>query len=257
MSIRKTISVVIPTLNCAKNLSQALNSVKWADEKIVVDMGSVDGTIDVAKKFGAKIFLRKPENNNFDNNRLYGMKIAKGDWILKLDSDEILSDALQTEIKNFLQSNNQNLSGINFLNNIFFFGKELKHGPVKNNSHEMRMFRQGTWKYFPTRYHQQIIVGGETGNFKNYYNHYNYSSVSQFIEKTNKYTDFDSKILSSMARLSIVKVSLAPLKTFSKLYFWQKGFLDGKLGFIVCFLFAFYNLIEKVKIWELLNNKSL
>lgn len=254
MSIRKTISVVIPTLNCEKNLSQALNSVKWADEKIVIDMGSVDGTIDVAKKFSAKIFFRKPENNNFDNNRLYGMKIAKGDWILKLDSDEILSDALQIEIKNFLQSNSQNLNGINFLNHIFFFGKELKHGPIKSSSHEMRMFKQGAWKYSPIKYHQQITVNGKTENFKNYYNHYNYSSISQFIEKTNKYTDFDSKILSPKTNLSIVKILLAPLKTFFKLYFWQKGFLDGELGFIVCFLFALYNLIEKIKIWELLNN---
>lgn len=254
MSIRKTISVVIPTLNCEKSLQQALNSVKWADEKIVVDMGSIDRTVRIAKKFGAKLFFRKPENNNFDNNRLYGMKIAKGNWILKLDSDEILSDTLQAEIKNFLQSASQNLNGINFLNRVFFFGKEMKHGPIKNNSHEMRMFKQGTWKYSPTRYHQQITVNGETGNFKNYYNHYNYSSVSQFIEKTNKYTDFDSKVLSSESKLSIVKILLAPLKTFLKLYFWQKGFLDGKLGFTVCFLFALYNLIEKIKIWGLLNN---
>ncbi|MBI3559342.1 glycosyltransferase family 2 protein, partial [Candidatus Gottesmanbacteria bacterium] len=204
MSIRKTISVVIPTLNCEKNLSQALNSVKWADEKIVVDMGSIDGTVGVAKKFGAKVFFRKPENNNFDNNRLYGMKIAKGDWILKLDSDEILSDMLQKEIKNFLHSDNNNLNGINFLNHIFFFGKEIKHGPIKNNSHEMRMFRQGAWKYFPTKYHQQITINGKIGNFKNYYNHYNYSSISQFIEKTNRYTDFDSKVLSFNFKLSII-----------------------------------------------------
>lgn len=244
-----SLSVVIPTFNCAAGLRKALESVKWAEEIIVVDMGSTDKTLEIAKKYGAKIFKKIPRDGNFDQNRLFGMKEATGDWILKLDSDEILSRNLQKEIQEFLEKDNGKFSGINLRNNIFMLGQQIRHGFVKKDSLELRLVRKGKWQYNPFRFHQQITVIGQIGFLKNPYNHYNFSTISEFILKMNRYTTIDAKYFRN--KIFIFGVILAPIKTFFKLFFWQGGFLDGEVGFIVCCLYALYNLVEKIKVWEI------
>ncbi|MCL4397577.1 glycosyltransferase family 2 protein [Patescibacteria group bacterium] len=245
------LSVVIPTLNCGSKLEDCLSSIRWADEIIVVDMGSTDNTIRIAKKFHAIVYERVPRDGNFDKNRKFGMQKASGDWILKLDSDEVLSRRLQSEIKKLLFADTSNYAGFNLKNKIFMFGHQISHGFVKADSHELRLVRAGKWHYDPFKYHQQIFVRGEVGFLSSAYNHYNYTSIGEFIEKTNKYTDLDAKFYPY--KVSITDVLLSPLKTFFKLFFLQEGFLDGYFGIIVCFLFAIYNLVEKIKVWELQN----
>lgn len=246
-----TITAVIPTYNCFSQLSRCLQSIEWADEIITVDMNSSDRTRDLAKSFGAKIFIKIPRDNNFDLNRKFGMKIAKRDWVLKLDSDETLSFALQEEIYKFLQTKDDpQFNGYNFYNRLFWFGKQIRHGIAKPESHELRLVRNGKWHYDPYRYHQLVTVEGKVGFFKNYYDHYNYESVSEFFEKTNKYTNLDAKIIASTRHVNLLRITLFPLGSFFKLFFFQKGFLDGEIGLISCFLFSMYNLIEKIKIWE-------
>lgn len=242
------ISVVIPTYNSAKNLRKCIKSVQWADEIILVDMQSTDKTTEIGKKFRTKIFERLPKNGNFDLNRKFGMEQAKGEWILKLDSDEVLSEKLQMEIQKLLKKRSVRESGFNLYNRIFMFGQQVKHGPVKLNSHELRLFRKSKWNYNPYRYHQQITVSGPTGFLNGYYDHYNFDTIRSFLVKTNKYTSLDAKHY--LKEINGKTAILAPIKSFFKLFFFQLGFLDGKLGIATCLLYSIYNLIEKVKIWE-------
>lgn len=245
-----TLSVIIPTLNCAKELKRCLESVKWSDEIVIVDMGSIDNTLDVAKKYNARIYSRIPENGNFDKNRKFGMEKASSDWILKLDSDEKLSPELQTEIKGFLKNDSGQFDGLNLYNNIFMFRKQIKHGFVKSGSHELRLVRKDKWHYNPYRFHQLITVNGFVGFLKNTYDHYNFDSTSEFIQKMNKYTSLDAKYDAKRIWSIAAAAAIAPIKTFFKLFCWQMGFLDGRIGFVTCYLFAIYNLVTKVKVWE-------
>lgn len=248
-----TISVVIPILNEEKNLDRCLGSVVWVDDILVVDMGSTDKSVEVCKKYGAKIIKRVPKNGNFDDNRLFGMQNTTSDWILKLDADEELTKELQEEIKILLNDDPvKDIDGYFLRNKIFMFGKEIKHGFVKPCSNEFRLFRKDKWKYNPTRFHQQITVTGKTGFLKNYYYHYNNKSISQFISKTNRYTDLDSKyFFNHNTRFSLFGVYLSFFKIFLKLFVIQKGFLDGTLGLITCSLYSFYYWLEKLKVYEL------
>lgn len=246
---KRTLSVVIPAYNCACELKKCLRSIQWADEIIVVDMRSTDGTRELARKYGAKVYVRIPKEGNFDQNRRFGMEKAWGDWILKLDSDEELSLEMQEELKAFLsQPDDKEYGGYNLYNRIFMFGYRVKHGPVKPGSHELRLVRNGRWHYEPYRFHQLITVDGKVGFLNNYYSHYNFKTVSQFINKMNKYTSLDARYYPK--RISLLMVILAPIKTFLKLFFRQMGFLDSRVGFVVCMLFATYSLVEKTKIWE-------
>jgi len=241
------LSVIIPTYNCSKTLRGALESVRWAKEIVVVDMGSVDGTLDIAKQFKAKIITNVPNDGNFDKNRKLGMEVATSEWLLKLDSDEYLSPELQKEIKKILLQENK-CNGYKIRNKLFMFGFEIKHGFVKPNSSEMRLVRNGCWKYNPYKYHQNIEVEGKTSILKNFYYHYNYSNVKQFINKTNLYTSEDCKHY--LRKISLFDVIQAPFRSFLKLFLLQQGFLDGKVGFEVSYLFGIYNLIEKIKRYE-------
>lgn len=254
VSTRKSISVIMPTFNSGSTIERALQSVKWVDEIIVVDMGSTDKTIKLAKKFGAKVFIRTPDDGNFDKNRKYGMQLATSAWILKLDSDEEITPKLAKEIKLFLTNDSGRLNGINLYNRVFAFGHEVKHGFVKTGSHELRMVRNGSWRYNPYKFHQQISVIGRTAFLSGKYIHHNFSDVSEFISKTNKYTTLDAKIMAANSEVSIIDILSAPQRSFIKLFFFQKGFLDGLLGFKLSFLFSIYNLIEKIKIYEFKKN---
>lgn len=243
------LSVIIPTLNCADGLGKTLESIKWVNEIIVVDMESTDGTLGVAKKYKAKIYHRVPKDGNFDLNRKFGMEKTNGDWILKLDSDEELSPQLQKEIQDFLVSDNGTINGFNVPNKIFMLGKQIKHGFVKNHSHELRLVRNGKWHYDPYKFHQQITVDGKVNFLKEYYLHHNFASVSEFFNKMNKYTSFDALETRKQNLLPIL-IPFFSLGTFIKLYIAKLGLLDGIAGLTVCYLFAIYNLTLKIKIWE-------
>lgn len=256
MSTSKKISVVIPTYNCGLQLRNCLKSIKWADEIIVVDMGSTDDTLLVAKKYGSIIYKRFPKGGNFDLNRKFGMEKAKSDWILKLDSDETIDYDLQNEIRNFLKyGDDGSVDGLYLYNKFYIFGRQIKHGFIRNGSNELRLVRNNCWLYNPYRYHQQIKVEGKKAYLKGYYCHYNYRSVSEFIFKTNKYTEFDASRLSTLVKADTLNIVLSFPKSFLKFYFIQLGFLDGVLGLASCFLFSLYYLIEKIKVREyMLNN---
>lgn len=250
----KKLSAVIPTYNCATVISRCLKSISWADEIIIVDMGSTDSTLEICKRFNAKIYSRVPKDGNFDTNRKFGMKKVTYDWILKFDSDEELSSRLQVEIKEFLKTTDDSkYDGYNLVNKIFMFGREIRHGFIKPGSHELKLVREGKWKYNPYRFHQQIFVEGPVGYFKSPYYHYNYRTINEFMDKTNRYTNLDSQYKIEEKKISFFDIALSPFKTFVKLYIIQVGFIDGKIGLIVCILFSVYNLIEKVKVWEVQN----
>ncbi len=251
MPAAKTISVIVPTYNCSDKIKNCLESIKWATEIIIVDMGSTDNTLSICRKYQAKIYRNIPPDGNFDRNRKLGMKIARSDWLLKLDSDEVLSLNLQNEIQEFLNGDDDGkINGFNFYNRVFMFGKQIKHGFVKPHSHELRMVRKGKWHYNPYRFHQQITVDGKVASFINSYDHFNYKNISEFFKKTNVYTELDSEIAAKNTQISVKQIIASPLKSFLKLYLLQLGFLDKFTGFIVCFLYAIYNLIEKIKVFE-------
>lgn len=251
MSTTKTLSVVIPTFNCGLLLECCLKSVKWADEIIVVDMGSIDDTVNIAKKYGATIYKRYPKRGNFDFNRKFGMKKATSDWILKLDSDEVLEKPLQEEIQKFLLADNGAFDGINLYNKFFIFGKEIKHGFVYPEAHELRIVRKGKWKYEPYRLHQQITVEGKIGFVKGFYDHFNYRTTSEFISKMNKYTDLDAPYLTSGVKIDTFNIVFSFPKSFFKFFVLNCGFLDGVVGIASCTLFALYYLVERIKVLEL------
>ncbi len=254
MSIGGNLSVVIPTYNCSNLLDRCLKSVKWADEIIVVDMGSTDNTLAIAKKYKSKIFIRYPINGNFDENRKYGMQKCSSQWILKIDSDEYLTSELSESILQAIKKNESDYNGYLLFNKIIMFGKVISTGVIKNKSNELRLVKNGFWKYFPYKYHQQIYVSGKVKSLKGFYYHENYRTVNEFIQKTNKYTELDSKINANQKKVNLFKILVAPYLKFFSYFILQGGYKQNIIGFETCFLFSLYNFIDKIKTFEKQSN---
>ncbi len=245
-----SVSVVISAYNEEDKLAACLASVRWASEIIVVDNSSVDKTAAVAKKFGAKVFVR-PNNPMLNVNKNFGFTQATGDWILNLDADEEIPQALASEIKKVTQKPDSDIVGYWIARKNIIFGKWIEHGLWWPDRH-LRLFRKDKGRFQEKHVHEYIEVHGPTDTLTEPFVHHNYETVGQFIRKMDKlYTE------NEVANLQATNYQLAwydairfPVSDFVKIYFAQSGYKDGLHGLVLALLQAFYSFVVFAKLWE-------
>lgn len=254
------ISVVINTLNEEKNISFALRSIKaWANEIVLVDMYSDDGTVEVARSFGAKIYYHE-RVDAFDIARKLAIEKAENDWIFLLDADEVVPKRLSLNLLSIIQENDADIVYIPRIN--YIFGDIIKNacwGP--NEDKQLRLFRKGKVNIKPTP-HNFIIPASDAKIKRLSYNnddiaivHFNYIDIFQFIQKLNKYTSVEAKesYLEKNNYGKIFKI-VKPLKTFLRHYIKFKGYKDGWRGLYLSVFMAFYRIVVFAKIEEFSHN---
>lgn len=231
------LSVIIPTLNEEKDLPECLESVKHlSDELLVVDSGSTDNTLKIAKKFGAKVithpFVSFSDQRNFCDSQ------ATGDWILSLEADVKVSPELATEIKEAIKKDDVDAYSIGRVNIIW--GKPIMHtdwGP-KDDTH-IWLYRKGAGRW-QSLVHEEFVTSGNVGHLKNYLFHKNYETISEFLDKIDKYSEF-----------AVRQKNYYPgwwfLRDFFKRYFYKMGFLDGYRGIFLSYLQSVYFITLSVK----------
>lgn len=245
---RKSVSVVISAWNEEKNLRRCLTSVSWADEIIVVDSSSTDGTARIAREFTPHVFKR-PNNMMLNVNKNFGFTKATSDWILSLDADEEVPGTLKKEILRMLEQ--QDIVGFWIPRKNISFGKWIKHGlwwPDK----QLRLFRRGAGAFPCQHVHEYLEVEGKTESLVEPYIHYNYDSISQFIRKMDTiYTESElSKLIATNYRLAWYDAFRFPISDFVKIYFAQEGYKDGLHGLVLGILQAIYSFVVFAKLWE-------
>lgn len=245
------ISVTIITLNEEKNIKAALESVKdLANEIVVVDCGSKDKTVEIAKRFGAKVFSRKFDN--FANQKNWATLKTSNEWILSLDADEIISKELAGEIKIAIQDNNY--SGYLISRRNFILGAEIKHSRWSPDKH-IWLWKKNKGKWVGD-VHEEVEVFGKVGLLKGSKIHYSHESVSEFMEANNQYSNLEAQILFKRGtRFSFWNMIKPALFEFFVRFFYKGGFLDGWRGFVLSYLMAIYQLMVWIKLWELEKNK--
>ena len=247
------LSVVVITLNEEDSIQQCLESVKdLADEIIVVDSGSTDHTIEIAKKFGAKVYHRGFDNYAAQKN--YAAEKATSDWILSLDADEAVSPELAGEIKQLISSSvsQLNSSPVGFLipRRNFLLGAEIKHTRWAPDKH-IWLWRRRVGKWVG-KIHEEVVVEGVVGELKHAKIHYSYKTVSEFLEMVNRYTEREAISMHERGvKFSFVNLILEPTKSFVGRFAYKAGFLDGWRGFVLSFLRAYYKFILWAKLWNL------
>ena len=270
-----TLSVVIITNNEEANLARTLESVKalvsdGKGEIIVVDSGSTDRTVEIAKSFGAKVFVEEWKGYAAQKNS--AIDKATGDWILSLDADEEVEPDLAKLIA-FAISEKQphpkqellsamgvtiprnEASGFWIQRRNLFLGRWLRHGGFWPDP-KLRLFRRGSGKFENRAVHEDIAFEGKAGRLKGALCalvHHSYPTLSDYIDHMNRYSSLGAEMVVARGkvRFSAINVVFRPLATFIYNYFFRLGFLDGREGLLLHLYHAVYVSWKYAKAWEL------
>jgi glycosyltransferase involved in cell wall biosynthesis len=258
---RSTLSVTIITLNEADNLERTLASVRFADEIVVVDSGSTDRTVEIAKSFGAKVFSEAWKGFALQKNSAIDKCV--GTWVLSLDADEELTAELQVEIRSMLEADEQivpQVDGYRLRLRHVFLGRWMRYGGYYPDM-KLRLFRRVTSSgiaHFTERpVHESVQVAGRVETMKQDFLHHGYPNLELYLEHMNRYSTLGAQMAAAKGKVSrswpafCWNVALVPLLTFLRNYFFRLGFLDGREGLLLHLYHSAYISWKYAKAWQI------
>jgi len=250
MHIQNKISAVIITGNEENNIKDCLNTVKWADEIIVVDSESTDNTVEIAKEFTDKVVILKWEG--YASQKTYAISLAKNEWILSLDADERVPETLANEI---LETDLSLHNGYFIKRDNFFLGKLIR-GCGWGNDLQLRLFRKSEAKLSDRIVHEKFIVNGSVSKLKNSFSHYSYTNLKDAFVKINNYSTLEANEKLDKKSVNIFTLLLSPPIYFLHHLIIRKGFLDGIYGVIISYMHMITKLQVQLKIMEIKRNRK-
>ncbi|MEJ2614424.1 MAG: glycosyltransferase family 2 protein [Ignavibacteriaceae bacterium] len=244
------ISVIIITKNEEENIEDCLNSVVWADEIIVVDSESKDGTVETAKKFTGKIFSKKWEG--FAKQKRYALGLASNELVLNLDADERVSDKLRDEIGKMDFSS----EGYFIPRENYFLNKKITTCGWEKDF-QLRLFKKSKVKVTEKLIHEGFVVKGKTDYLKNPVIHYTFTSIEKSFSKINNYSTLQAlEVFRTKQKVTSWTIISHGLSAFLRYYFSLKGYKDGIHGLMISLFNSITTLLTYMKIWEYQNFKK-
>lgn len=245
-----SLGTVILAYNSEKKLSKCLESLEgWCDDIVIVDGGSTDNTVTIAKNSGARVYIH-PFSGSFAEERNFGAEKSNSEWVLQLDSDEVLSEGFKRKCDLILPETH--FAAFKFWRKNVFLGHPFTYGGWYHMS--QHLYKKG-YAHYEGRVHEKMLVKGETGCIEGDVLHYPFDSISEFIERQNRYTDLQAQdILDSGEKPDMKKIkynlTFKPLKLFKKMYLDKKGYKEGIYGFIFSMFFSYVHFLKWAKVWE-------
>ncbi|MCD5390703.1 glycosyltransferase family 2 protein [candidate division NPL-UPA2 bacterium] len=246
------LSVVVITKNEEEDIGPCLESVKWADEIVVVDDFSQDRTLEICHRWTDKVFQRKWEG--YAKGKNFAIEKASGQWILSLDADERVSPELAEEIKQVLRGSS-NYDGYLVPMKFYFFGHWMRYGGLYPKRH-LRLFRKGKGKFEERAVHEGVKVTGRVGCLKEPMLHYSYENLNDYLEKFDRYSTLDALDKVDKPRYGRWYPFLRLPSEFILTYFFRQGFRDGFYGLLYSVLNAFYVFVKYMKLWEVQSGRN-
>lgn len=248
------LTAIIPTGNELHNIKDVIASVDFADEILVVDSYSTDGTFDIAKKLATRVIQREYHYSASQKN--WAIPQAKHEWILLVDADERVTPELKTEIQYILNNPQKDIVAYWIGRQNHFMGEPVNYSGWRNDK-VIRLFKRDYCIYEEKQVHAEIIANGLVGKLKHKLFHNTYSSLDNYLEKMNRYAwwqakDYDSKT----GRLTPYHFILKPLWGFLKHYIIQSGFRDGVIGLTIGYIQGYVVFMRYVKLWLLRRNRK-
>ena len=243
---RPRISVTVVTWNEEERLRRCLESVAWADEIVVVDAGSDDKTVEIARSFTDHVLVRAWDG--FAAQKNFALERARGEWALALDADEEVSPELADEIRRVVAA--PSADGYSMPRRNIFWGRWVRHGRLYPDW-QLRLFRRDRGRFVARQVHESVEVDGKVDRLAGALVHRSYRDVADFIARTNRYTTLAADDWVRRGRpLRACDLLLRPAGRFFAMYVVHAGFRDGWRGFLLAVLYAYYVFVRSAKVWE-------
>jgi glycosyltransferase involved in cell wall biosynthesis len=282
LPVKLPVSVIVATRNEEKNLPRCLEALRDVGEVVVIDSGSTDATVEIARSYGAKV-VQFQYRGGWPKKRQWGIEnLSLGfDWIFLVDADEALTPELSAEIRQAIQ--NPDIDGYFISLRMYFLGRMLRHGGA--GFWKLALFRKGKGGYecrlrdqdasmADMEIHEHVVVNGPTARLKNPLEHHNVDSLSRYIRKHDEYSNWEAKVwvegdpkdlspalFGTQAqrrrwlKTKFLRIPGAPVWFFLFRYIFGLGFLDGIPGLIYCGFQAVQVFHVKAKIFEMRRDK--
>ncbi len=244
------LSVAIITYNEEPNIRRTLESVAWADEIVVVDSGSTDGTAAICREYTDNVIQQ--DWLGFARQKNLAIDRTSGDWVLSIDADEPVESELADEIKTIIASPDA-LDGYHIPRKTFFLGKQVRYGGWYPD-YNLRLFRKGKGQFEERAVHEAINVRGATGRTRHALLHYAYPDLASYMSSINKYSSLAVTVMGEKGisgfKAGFFNMMFRPVFAFVLKYFFRLGFLDGKHGLVLNLFHSYYVFAKYAKAWE-------
>lgn len=238
------ISATIITFNEERNVARVIESLRCCDEILVLDSGSNDRTVEIAKKLGANVV--EASWHGYSAQKNIAAELASHDWILSLDADESLSEALEAEIWHIKKTGPQ-YDGYTVPRLAQYLGRWILHSGWYPDR-KVRLFNRHKARWAGTFVHESVIVDGRIGHLKSNLLHFTCSSLSEHLRSMDNYTTLAAQEIAAREKpITVARLLLYPPWTFFQTYILRRGFLDGVEGLSIAYMAALYNFVKYFK----------
>jgi len=245
-----SLSVAIITRNDEANIRRTLESVRWADEIVVLDSGSTDRTVAICREYTDKVVPQ--EWLGYAGQKNAAIDRTHGSWVLSLDADEPVEPELAAEIRAIIASS-EACDGYRIPRKTFFLGKWIRHGGWYPD-YNLRLFRKGKGRFEDRVVHEAIRVAGSVGHTRHAILHYAYPDLESYLSTINRYSSLAVDVMAEKgipaAGTSSLNIVFRPVLTFLLKYVFRLGFLDGKHGLVLNMFHSYYVFAKYAKAWE-------
>jgi len=246
--MRQQVTAIVPTYNEESNIRECLESVKWADEVIVVDSFSTDSTVEICRGYGVRLVQHEYVNSAAQKNWI--LPQTQHRWVLIVDADERVTAALREEIAALL-AEGPKCDGYWIRRRNRFMGREVRFCGWQRDK-VLRFFDRDKARYEGKHVHAEVQLKGRVGFLKSPLVHDSYRDFSSYLMKLDKYTDWGAEdLLRRGRRMTVLHLLVRPPARFVRMYLLQLGFLDGVRGLIICTLGATSVFLKHAKLWRL------
>lgn len=245
---KATLSIAVIAKNEEDRIWRLLKSIAFADEVVVVDSGSTDGTQALCEQMGAQVVFN--EWPGYAAQKQVAMEHTTSEWILNLDADEAISDALADELQAAVQNADPKVNAFAMPRLSFYLGRWIKHGGWYPDL-KVRLVRRGCGKWKGDALHEQLVVDGNVVALSKPILHYVYRNISDQIRTINRFSDLYAIERGPKRGWFVTAGLIHAFGKFVECYLWKLGFLDGLPGLVIAVNSAWYIFLKHAKAWEI------